>query len=383
LIPTIERAGGRVLVRALVQDVLIDRAGKAVGVTVKGTSGGDDDVEGGGSVAIHAKHGVICGAGAVALQKLVPSQWVDRLGYTAMLEAVKPSISHVYGFIGMSATSEELGLRGANLWVIPINEEADAEDEEARYEFHGPAIRDSDKGDTAAWADRGNRDEVDDLPLFMGFPSMKDPSFEARFPGKATCEIITTAHTEWFDQYLDPEGKNESGKRSSQAYKELKEQLKEKLLRSLYRHYPLCKGRVEYAEVATPLTNLHYLGKPDSYGLEHTPGHYSGKLDMMRPQTNIDQLWLTGQDCGSCGIVGALNGGILTAHAVLGYGFWDLVVAKRNLIEDLMAMDEAQKKGDSTEPKSILDSDTLLVILFALFAAVAHHVYSRAHEFAA
>ena len=39
----------------------------------------------------------------------------------------------------------------------------------------------------------------------------------------------------------------------------------------------------------------------------------------------------------SVGIVGALNGGILTAHAILGYGFWDLVIAERNLIEDLMA----------------------------------------------
>ena len=44
------------------------------------------------------------------------------------------------------------------------------------------------------------------------------------------------------------------------------------------------------------------------------------------------------------GIVGALNGGILTAHALLGYGFLDLVVAKRNLIEDIMAMDAAEKK---------------------------------------
>jgi hypothetical protein len=35
--------------------------------------------------------------------------------------------------------------------------------------------------------------------------------------------------------------------------------------------------------------------------------------------------------------------GILTAHAVLGYGLWELLVAKRNLIEDLMAMDEDEQ----------------------------------------
>ena len=37
-----------------------------------------------------------------------------------MLKDVKPSISHVYAFIGMKGTSEELGLRGANLWVLPV-----------------------------------------------------------------------------------------------------------------------------------------------------------------------------------------------------------------------------------------------------------------------
>ena len=45
------------------------------------------------------------------------------------------------------------------------------------------------------------------------------------------------------------------------------------------------------------------------------------------------------------GIVGALNGGILTAHACLGYGAWDLIVGKRNLVEDLMAMDKAAGKS--------------------------------------
>lgn len=54
------------------------------------------------------------------------------------------------------------------------------------------------------------------------------------------------------------------------------------------------------------------------------------------------------QDVASVGIVGALNAGILTAHALMGYGFWDLVVSDRNLIEDLMAMDKA---AETTKPK--------------------------------
>ena len=51
------------------------------------------------------------------------------------------------------------------------------------------------------------------------------------------------------------------------------------------------------------------------------------------------------QDVATVGIAGALNGGILTAHACLGYGAWDLIVAKRNLIEDLMALEATQQPG--------------------------------------
>ena len=40
--------------------------------------------------------------------------------------------------------------------------------------------------------------------------------------------------------------------------------LEGKLLRALYRHYPLCKGRVTYVEVGTPLSNFYYLGRADS-----------------------------------------------------------------------------------------------------------------------
>ena len=54
----------------------------------------------------------------------------------------------------------------------------------------------------------------------------------------------------------------------------------------------------------------------------------AGALDGLRPATGVPNLYVTGQDVGTVGIVGALNGGILTAHAVLGYGFWDLVLAK-------------------------------------------------------
>lgn len=170
---------------------------------------------------------------------------------------------------------------------------------------------------------------------------------------RSTCVIITNAHSAWFQRFLQPEDPtsrrrpNQSGKRGDPAYTALKAKIKDWLLATLYRHFPRCEGRVEYMEVGTPLTNLHYFNRTDSYGLEHTPAHYGGPLNGMRPETNIPGLFVTGQDVTTMGVVGALFGGILTTQAVLGYGFWDLVVAKRNLLEDMVTMIKtaAYKKG--------------------------------------
>jgi all-trans-retinol 13,14-reductase len=351
IIPTIEEAGGAVFVKAKVAEILIDERGRAVGVKMakKGGDDSDDDSDD-ESVCVYAKYGVVSGAGAVATNTLVPEKGGhrERLGYAPMLEAVKPSISHVYAFIGMKGTTEELGLRAANLWVLPVNDD---------WDYVGNALDDTDKtrdstlGDP--WENVGDTKELDDMLLFAGFPSVKDPSFAKRFPGKSTCELITTAHPEWFSQYLDDTKKgNKSGKRNNAEYALLKKRLEKKLLLALYRHYPQCEGKVDYVDIGTPLTNLYYLGRPDSYGLEHTPGHYAGSLDKMRPQTAIPGLWVTGQDVGTVGIVGALNGGILTAHNVLGYSFWDLVIAKRNLIEDIMAMDKAYPPAEMADKKA-------------------------------
>ena len=329
IVPTIEAAGGRVFVRATVEQVLVE-GGKAVGVRMAPGIG----QPAGSGVCIRAKHGVISGAGAAVTESLVPESQRALLGYSGMLKAVPQSISHVYAFIGMKGTTEELGLRAANLWALPVDKD---------YNFVGQAMDSADVASGAPWAGV----ESNEMLLFMGFPSVKDSSFATRFPGKSTCELISTAHREWFDQFLQPgapDGKgNQSMKRKNGDYDALKKVLEEKMLAALYSHYPNCRGHVDYVEVGTPLSNLYYLRRADSYGMEHTPAHYAGALDNLRPQTSIPGLFVTGQDVGSVGIVGALNSGILTAHAVLGYGFVDLVLAKRNLIEDVMALDENEK----------------------------------------
>jgi hypothetical protein len=250
--------------------------------------------------------------------ELVPAAHRDKLGYAPMLKDVKASISHAYAFIGMKGTGEELGLRCANLWVLPV----DSQGPEGEYNYEGAALDASDKGEDGkhVWDGKGEAEKEggeEDMLLFVGFPSVKDPNYAVAHPGKSACEMITTCHPEWFSQF-ETAAKQQSGKRDNAAYDALKKDLERKMLNGLYRNYPKTRGTVEYVNIATPLTNKYYLGRADSYGLEHTMAHYGGSLDNMRPKTDIPGLFCTGQDIGTVGIVGALNGGILTAHTILG-----------------------------------------------------------------
>ena len=44
----------------------------------------------------------------------------------------------------------------------------------------------------------------------------------------------------------------------------------------------------------------------------------------------VEGLWITGQDVTTNGFAGALMGGVVTAHGILGYGFFDLALCGRD-----------------------------------------------------
>ena len=89
--------------------------------------------------------------------------------------------------------------------------------------------------------------------------------------------------------------------------------------------------------MASPLTNYYYLRRAASYGLTHSPSRYTSAVGL-RPETDIPGLWLTGQDVTTSGFAGAMMGGLLTAHGILGYGIFDLLVCGTNLISDIEKM---------------------------------------------
>ena len=148
--------------------------------------------------------------------------------------------------------------------------------------------------------------------LYISFPSAKDPSFDARYPNRHTIEVVTLAPYERFSQWA-----GSAWKRRPEEYEATKKRLAERLLVELYRHVPAASGMVTTWELSTPLSTQHFANAPhgETYGLAHTPERFESSD--LRPHTPIRNLFLTGQDIGMAGVMGALSGAVVAASAML------------------------------------------------------------------
>ena len=150
--------------------------------------------------------------------------------------------------------------------------------------------------------------------VYISFPSAKDPDFARCYPGKATIEIVAPTNYAWFDKWED----TVSGKRG-RDFEAMKAQWGERLMSVLYDKPPQLRGKVDYFEVSTPFSTNWFDGyqRGELYSLDHDPQRF--QQEWLSPRTRIRGLWPTGQDVLSCGIVGVMMGGVLTATAVAGF----------------------------------------------------------------
>lgn len=277
IIPQIQKAGGEVFTYAQVETILLD------GNRVRGLRMAD-------GTEIEAPL-VISGAGVFnTFERLLPQSAGERAGYSRDLQTVQPSMAHLCLYIGLQKTAGELGLPKTNYWLYPS---ADYEGEVQKF------LADSEA----------------EIPLvYISFPSAKDPSFQQRYPGRATIEIVAPARYEWFEQWRDrPWGKR------GEDYEALKEKFSERLLEHLYKHFPQLRGQIDYCELSTPLSTDYFCFYPrgEIYGLDHDPKRF--QQSWLRPRSRIKGLYLTGQDIMSCGVAGAMMGGVVTAQSILGW----------------------------------------------------------------
>lgn len=147
--------------------------------------------------------------------------------------------------------------------------------------------------------------------VFISFSSVKDPTYKTRYPGKQVALVIAPSKFSDVSQYCDSRVKHRGLK-----YDELKSKMQASLLDTLYESFPQIKGRVRYTSIGTAVSNDYYLGTHEGaiFGLGHTPARFM--QPWLRAQSPIKNLYLSGQDVVTCGIVGALTSGFLTVSSM-------------------------------------------------------------------
>jgi all-trans-retinol 13,14-reductase len=275
--PAIESAGGRIAFSAHVREILLDRAQRAVGVRMQ------DGRE------IRAGM-VISDAGARnTYASLLPQEAPGVASALTELQTVPPSIAHLCLYAGVKQSAAELGVTGTNLWVYPS---PDHDANMARF-MNDPSAS---------------------FPLlFISSPSANDPDFERRHPGRTTLEVICLVPYDWFAPW-----QNTATDERGRDYDDFTRGLKDRLRSSLEEHLPAVRGKINIAELLTPLSTRQFMNCPygESYGVSATPARF--QLRCMAPRTSVRNLYLTGQDACLIGVAGAVMGGLLTASLALG-----------------------------------------------------------------
>ena len=210
--PVIERAGGQIIVSAEVSEILVER-GRAVGVRMA------DGRE------VKART-IISDVGAYnTFARLLPG----GPGVPEELKSIPPSMSHACLYVGLKREAGEPEFGDTNLWI-----------------YDGP--------DHDAAVERYSADPTASFPaVFISFPSAKDPTFPERYPGRSTIEVVAPMPYGAFERWADTRWK-----RRGTDYDDFKGDLAARLRAELERHVPATRGKIDYAELSTPLSTRHF-----------------------------------------------------------------------------------------------------------------------------
>ncbi|XP_036429269.1 inactive all-trans-retinol 13,14-reductase [Colossoma macropomum] len=297
----IQKYGGNVLVRAPVTRILVDSKGAAYGVLVKK---GQEEVEVRAPIIISN-----CGV-FNTFKRLLPPEIQAKPEIQKRLDMMKPGRGSFLVFSGFDATAEELGINSTNLWLFENNDMDAMMDDFFSLE----------------------KDEApDNIPMmFITFPSAKDPTSKIRHPGKTCMTILTMVNYEWFEEWKDT-----TVKKRGDDYMDYKMRFANNLFDWACMYFPKLREKLVFQEVATPLTNMHYLGayRGAMYSAEHNLDRFHVEvMAKNRCDTPVKNLFISGQDVFSCGIAGALHGGLLCASIALGHIVYiDLLLLKKKL----------------------------------------------------
>ena len=187
--------------------------------------------------------------------------------YKDNLKNVKPSSGHACLYIGFNQSAKDLGIKDTNLWVYPSY-------------------------DHDSTTEKFQKNQDNDFPvLYMSFASAKDPDWDLYHPNTATMEVIVPSGFEHYEKWKDM-----PWRKRGEDYEDYKDQLCQRMIKSVYTHCPHLKDKISYYELSTPLSTktLANYKFGELYGIDHDPQRFNQKW--LKPKTPIKNLYLSGQD---------------------------------------------------------------------------------------
>jgi phytoene dehydrogenase-like protein len=284
IIPVIKQAGGTVLTQRRVTEILL-QSNTAVGVKVENLARSQATWE-----TYHAPI-VVSDAGAFnTYQKLIPANY--PLPTRPQIQSFPKGTSVLTVYLGLKENPQTLGFQGENHWIYTT------------YDHNAIA--------------QAPPLPTDPLPQFgyLSFPSLKNPLAKGH-----TAEIIAHVDYDYFSQW-----QQQPWRRRGKDYTELKTKITASLIQLVEHHYPGFQDLIEYTELSTPLTVEHFDASDRGaiYGIPCIPA----RLDQswIGAKTPIKNLYLTGTDAFSLGIMGAMMGGVKTVGLLQGaFGFFQVM----------------------------------------------------------
>jgi all-trans-retinol 13,14-reductase len=265
----------RVLTHAGVSEFVLNIAGEVIGVKLQHDT----------SIVIKARKIISCVGAHTTFNMFFPKTCT----LPAVIEARKDlltmalSPSHVMVFLVLDGSSKDLQLPAQNWWINCTTNNS------GNTEFES---------------------------VFISFPSAKDPdTWEKTHPNLSICELVVESkYAMWEGAWSTQNVKNRDDQ-----YKDAKDKCAQLAVEVLKKHFPQLQhpGKIKYMEASTPLSSEHYLNSTQgcAYGLRAIPKRYELNRKWLSPCSNVRNLYLGGQDVCSCGVVGAMCGGMMAAAA--------------------------------------------------------------------
>ena len=153
---------------------------------------------------------------------------------------------------------------------------------------------------------------ADEVPaMFLTVTTLKDPD-KMHADGVHTCEAFTFVGYEPFKKWA-----GEKSEAHSADYEALKKMLADKMFAALEKRIPGLREHVVFWNVATPLTNTHYINafRGNLYGLAKTPKQVGPGAFPVKSE--IPGLYMVGASTLSHGVSGVIASGMAAAKAIL------------------------------------------------------------------